>query len=216
VRERWVGPTVVALILGGVIVILALNLNLKGRGGSGPAGSAESPVPAAQNSGRAGAQTAGFREYPIGEEVERNQMRIAAVWLPPVQMEGMDERGLSTMIHLEADIHATEGNRNGCPKDEFVPWLTVHYMIVPADSGAAGKPTEPIRGTLKPMIARDGWHYGASIDMPKPGHYKLTYAIEPPTVGRHVDPVTGVAPWWKPFEVSFDWEYAPARMNDGG
>ena len=27
----------------------------------------------------------------------------------------------STMIHLEADIHATEGNRNGFAKDEFVP-----------------------------------------------------------------------------------------------
>ncbi len=28
-RERWAGPIVVALVLAGVIVILALNLNLK-------------------------------------------------------------------------------------------------------------------------------------------------------------------------------------------
>jgi len=205
VRERWAGLAVVVLILGGVIVILALNLNLKGRSGAG-AGSAAGPSLPAQSSAQAARQPAGFREYPIGEEVERNQMRIAAVWLPPIRMEGMDDPGSSTMIHIEADIHATEGNRNGCPKDEFVPWLTVRYTIVPVD--AAGKSTEPIRGTLKPMIARDGWHYGASIELPKAGHYTLTYAIEPPAVGRHVDPVTGVAPWWKPFDVSFDWDYA--------
>ena len=59
-----------------------------------------------------------------------------------------------------------------------------------------------------PMVARDGWHYGASIPMPRAGRYKLTYAIEPPTAaGRHSDAATGVDPWWKPFEVSFDWDY---------
>jgi periplasmic iron binding protein len=58
------------------------------------------------------------------------------------------------------------------------------------------------------MVARDGWHYGASIPMPKAGRFKLTYTIEPPTAaGRHSDPATGVDAWWKPFEVSFDWDY---------
>jgi uncharacterized protein involved in high-affinity Fe2+ transport len=198
----------VALILGGVLVILGLNLNLKGTKGASAArsGSAGGPSLPAYEPAKATRQSLGFREYPIGDEVERNQMRIAAVWLPPIRMEGMDDPGSSTMIHVEADIHATEGNRNGCPKDEFVPWLVVHYTIVPVD--AAGKTIEPIRGMLKPMVARDGWHYGASIDMPKAGHYKLTYTVEPPAVGRHVDPITGVAPWWRPFEVSFDWDYA--------
>ena len=64
---------------------------------------------------------AGFREYPIGEDVEKNQMRIAAVYLPPVEMDGMPGAGRRRLIHLEADIHATEGNRNGFAKDEFVP-----------------------------------------------------------------------------------------------
>ena len=27
--------------------------------------------------------------------------------------------------------------------------------------------------------------------------------------GRHDDPATGVAPWWKPFRVSYDWDYEP-------
>ena len=62
-------------------------------------------------------------------------MRIAAVWLPPVQMEGMPGPASSDMIHLEADIHATEGNRNGFAKDEFIPYLMVRYTIVPAGRG---------------------------------------------------------------------------------
>ena len=54
---------------------------------------------------------------------------------------------------------------------------------------------------MMPMVARDGLHYGATIEMPKAGRYKLTYAIEPPSkggLGRHADAATGVEPWWKP------------------
>jgi periplasmic iron binding protein len=210
--QRWIGPIMVLLILGGVVSLLVLNLNLKGINPPAPvlpagASAADSPPPAQAPAPAASTpRPAGFREYPIGDEVERNQMRIAAVWLPPVQMEGMAGPTTSDMIHIEADIHATEGNKNGCAKDEFIPYLTVHYAIVP--QGEAAKSVEPLRGTLIPMVARDGWHYGASVPMPKAGRYKLTYTIEPPTAaGRHSDPATGVDPWWKPFEVSFDWDY---------
>jgi len=214
VLERWAGPLVVVLILGGVIVILALNLNLKGRNGAGIAadrsGSASRPSPPAQGPGIAARPQAGFREYPIGDEVEKNQIRIAAVYLPPVRMDGMDVPASSALIHIEADIHATEGNRNGFAKDEFVPYLVVRYTILPEDVKGKGKSGEPIRGTMMPMVARDGLHYGASIEMPEAGRYKLVYAIEPPSaggLGRHADPATGVEPWWKAFEVSFDWDY---------
>jgi uncharacterized protein involved in high-affinity Fe2+ transport len=216
VRERWIGPIVVVLILGGVALILAVNLNPKGW--NAPDASTESKLHPA-GAGQAATQTqatgqrpVGFREYPIGEEVVKNQIRIAAVWLPMVQLEGMAAPASSGVIHIEADIHATEGNKNGCAKDEFVPYLTVHYTIVPKDEDRTG--AEPIKGELMPMIARDGWHYGASIEMPKAGRYKLTYTIQPPTAaGRHSDLVTGVDPWWKPFEVSFDWDYQGPRQG---
>jgi periplasmic iron binding protein len=201
VNQRWARPIVVALIFIGVSFILAMNLNLKGRNPAQPAHLP--PVPAGVV--RA---PAGFREYPIGEEVEKNQMRIAAVYLPPIKMEGMDDPASSGFIHIEADIHATEGNRNGFANEEFVPYLLVHYTIVRQD--AKPKPDGPIQGDMMPMVARDGMHYGATIDMPKPGRYKLTYAIEPPSkggLGRHSDPASGVDPWWKAFEVSFDWDY---------
>ena len=213
--QRWMGRIVVLLILGGVVLILALNLNLKGRGPQSPrlpglsSGDAGASSASASDSAKIAQAPAGFREYPIGEEVERNQMRIAAVWLPPVQMDGMAAASPSDMIHIEADIRATEGNRNGFPKDAFIFGLIVKYTIVSVDPDRKNDP--PFTGTLIPMLARDGEHYGASIEMPRAGHYKLTYAIDPPSatgVGLHRDAATGVDPWWKPFEVSFDWDYS--------
>jgi uncharacterized protein involved in high-affinity Fe2+ transport len=205
------------LIVGGVALILGLNLNLNPSPGPGP-GPGAGPTPAERPPTPAGPDAApvpsapkpaGFREYPIGDEVVRDHMRIAAVWLPPIalEMEGMPPTSAGgDLIHLEADIHATEGNPNGFARDEFVPYLKIRYAITPA--GGDGTPIH--QGTLMPMVARDGLHYGASLVMPKAGAYRLTYAIEPPRaggLGRHSDPVTGVAPWWEPFEVHFDWDY---------
>ncbi|ODU00214.1 MAG: high-affinity Fe2+ transport protein [Planctomycetes bacterium SCN 63-9] len=210
--EKSTGRLVMALVGVGVLLFLALNLNLKGRNDSDKAALAEKGTEegasAEKAAGTGPAKPAGFREYPIGDEVSRNEIRIAAVWLPPILMEGMPDSS-SDLIHVEADIHATEGNRNGFAKDEFVPYLKVSYEVHAADGGA-GKP--PIAsGPMVPMVARDGLHYGANISMPKAGTFKLIYHIEPPSaggLGRHADPATGVDPWWKPFDVSFDWDYA--------
>ena len=86
----------------------------------------------------------------------------------------------------------------------------VRYTITPQGGKTNGEAPKSIEGKLTPMVARDGLHYGATIEMPRAGSYKLTYAIDPPSaggLGRHVDPATGVDPWWKPFQVSFDWDY---------
>jgi periplasmic iron binding protein len=208
VSQRWIGPSVVAVILASVVAVLALNLNWRGRGEH--KSPTAPPEPTGVKAGTGQRPPAGFREYPIGEDVEKNQMRIAAVYLPPVEMDGMPGGGSSSLIHLEADIHATEGNRNGFAKDEFVPYLIVRYTIELLSGGGKAGSAAPIQGTMMPMVARDGLHYGASIEMPTAGHYKLTYEIAPPSaggLGRHADRATGVDPWWKPFEVSFDWEY---------
>jgi uncharacterized protein involved in high-affinity Fe2+ transport len=214
--HRWAGPLITMLILGGVALIVLLNLNWPPSAASRTPGQSPSIAPSASAvpdrtlakppAPRPGA--AGFREYPIGEDVEKNHMRIAAVWLPPIEMEGMIGMAgpsSSDVIHLEADIHATEGNPNGFAKDEFVPYLKIHYEIRPTGGG------EPIhQGELIPMIARDGLHYGASVAMPKPGRYQLLYDLQPPSsggLGRHSDPITGVDPWWKPLRVAFDWDY---------
>jgi periplasmic iron binding protein len=227
VLRKRAGTLVVLLIVGGIFLILGLNLNLSSRkttktppprsvsgqdnpsaaGTLSPSSASRPSQPGLTATANSSRPAAPFREYPIGEDVEQNQMRISAVWLPAIQMNGLSEPSPSSFIHIEADIHATEGNRNGFPKDEFVPYLTVHYTIVSLDEPAKSPGVTPITGTMMPMTARDGWHYGASIEMPRAGRYKVTYSIDPPSAGRHSDPITGVDPWWKPFEVSFDWDY---------
>lgn len=202
--KRWAGPLVAGLIVGGVALIVAVNLDLNGdtRRSSTPLPS-DSAQPEAVAPGSI--KPVGFREYPIGDPVEKNFMRIAAVWLPPIQMDGTaDPLGADT-IHLEADIHSTQGNPNGFAQDEFIPYMEIAYKVIPAAGGA------PIhQGKMIPMIAGDGLHYGASVTMPDAGEYRLVLNIQPPSaggLGRHSDPVTGVAPWWEPFETSFDWDY---------
>ncbi|MBN6711220.1 iron transporter [Haemophilus haemoglobinophilus] len=147
-----------------------------------------------------------FKEYPIGEAIEMNEMEIAAVYLQPVDMEprGMGLSAKDADIHLEADIHATEGNKNGFGKGEWVPYLTIAYTLVNTDTG------EKQEGVFMPMVAGDGPHYGLNIKMMGVGNYKVTYHIDPPPkagMHRHTDAETGVGRWWKPFDVSYEFKY---------
>jgi uncharacterized protein involved in high-affinity Fe2+ transport len=186
-----VGPIVTMLIVGGVALILVLNREPSRSPGPRPA-----PPPAPAPRGP-------IVERPIGDPVVKNHIDVAAVWLPSVSMAGMPDP-TDDVIHLEADIHATADNPNGFAKDEFVPYLKIRYEVRDAKSGKLLQ-----GGDLLPMVASDGLHYGANVVKPAPGQYKLVYKIEPPSaggLGRHVDAATGVAAWWEPFEVSFDWD----------
>ncbi|MEO0035427.1 MAG: hypothetical protein RLZZ501_1450, partial [Pseudomonadota bacterium] len=54
-----------------------------------------------------GAGVAAAAEHPIGRAIERDGMRIAAVYLQGVMMEGMEHDAHDPgAVHLEADIHA--------------------------------------------------------------------------------------------------------------
>lgn len=204
--RQWARPLITALIVGGVALIVVLNLDL--RPSSSSFSPREPPTADANSPPRPPARAAlpvGFREYPIGDEMVKNAMQVAAVWLPSVRMEEMEGLSDPDVIHLEADVRATEGNPNGFAKDEFVPYLKITYTISPAGGGPSVH-----RGELIPMVARDGLHYGANIAMPRAGSYRLTYQVAPPSaggLGRHSDPATGVAPWWQPFKATFDWDY---------
>lgn len=151
--------------------------------------------------------SATFKEYPIGEAVEMAGMEIAAVYLEPIDMEprGIDMPASQADIHLEADIHATKGNKNGFGAGEWIPYLTVTYTLTNTDTG------EKITGNFMPMVAGDGAHYGANIKMPGVGNYELAYAIESPNkqgFGRHTDKNTGVGKWFAPFTVTYDFTYS--------
>ena len=152
-----------------------------------------------------------IKEYPIdviGKNI--NGMNIAAVYLLPIDMEprGVDLPSSQADIHLEADIHAIPGNRNGFGAGEWIPFLKVDYTLVNLDTGVTKK------GTFMPMVAKDGPHYGANIKMMGAGNYQVTYTIENPSkqgFGRHTDLATGVGKWFQPFSVDFKFKWVPIK-----
>lgn len=150
-------------------------------------------------------------EVAIGDPVEKNGMEIAAVYLAPIEMEprGIDLAASKADIHLEADIHAIKGNKNGFGEGDWIPYLQVAYKLVNLDTKK-----EVAKGVFMPMVAQDGAHYGANIAIEKAGHkvgnYEVTYTIINPEkqgFGRHTDKATGVGKWFEPFSVSYKFKY---------
>ncbi|WP_336368603.1 iron transporter [Marinobacter sp. C2H3] len=154
-------------------------------------------------------------EYPIGEPQRANGIEVGAVYLQPVIMEpAMGLAAKDADVHLEADIMALEDNTNGLPVGAWVPYLTVDYVLTREGSD------KTIEGTFMPMVASDGTHYGANVKMDGPGKYHLEYTIHPPTYHgkpfmRHVDRETGVAEWFKPFTLEYDFVYAGTGKKGG-
>ena len=158
------------------------------------------------------AGAASAAEYPIGEAVEQNGMEIGAVYLQPVVM-APEQPGMNvqTDVHLEADIHALPKNPNGFGPGDWVPYLGITYRLEKLGSDWQGF------GSFMAMVADDGPHYGANVKLDGPGKYRLTYRINPPSYQgfyRHTDKETGVAEWWKPFTVS--WEFAFTGVGKKG
>ncbi|MEA9389162.1 iron transporter [Acerihabitans sp. TG2] len=145
-------------------------------------------------------------EHPAGEAITMNGMQIAAVYLEPIEMEprGMGLPPAKADVHLETDIHAVQGNKNGFGAGEWMPYLTISYSLVNTDTG------DKQDGTFMAMVANDGPHYGQNVKMMGVGNYKVTFHIEPPPKAgmyRHTDTQTGVGPWWKPFDVTYNFKY---------
>jgi periplasmic iron binding protein len=160
------------------------------------------------------APTATTKEYPIGKPhtVQAAGMEVAAVYLQPVEMEpaGMMRPAKDSDVHLEADIKALKGNKNGYAEGDWIGYLGVKYELTKLDDGKS------IKGDFMAMVANDGPHYGDNVKLMGVGKYKLKLTISPPGgshgahFGRHVDKETGVAAWFKTFSVEYDFIYAGA------
>ncbi|MBC7488738.1 MAG: iron transporter [Glaciimonas sp.] len=156
-------------------------------------------------------------EYPIGKPQILNGLEVAAAYLQPTKMEpeGMMRRAEESDIHVEADIHAVKNNPNGFSEGDWMPSLVISYQFTKAGS------KQVIKGELRPMVANDGPHYGDNVKLTGPGKYQLKMMISPPSAnehahfGRHIDKETGVAPWFKPFQVSYDFVFAGVGKKGG-
>jgi uncharacterized protein involved in high-affinity Fe2+ transport len=157
-----------------------------------------------------GAETAGFEEFPLGDEQQAGPLNVAGVYFQPVDMEPAGLGGLAASqsdMHLEADIAALPNNNLGYGAGDFVPYLTVKYK-------AQKQGGKLIEGNFMPMSASDGPHYGNNVKLDGPGRYKITFIIENPEKQSyllHVDKETGVTGrfWKQPLEVSWDFDYVP-------
>ena len=152
------------------------------------------------------AGSAGAAEIKIGQDVTKNGMEIGAVYLQAVMMEPMlPGMHAPADIHLEADIRADKDNPNGLGPGDWVPYLSITYRLTKIGSAWVAA------GTFMPMVAKDGPHYGANVKLDGTGKYKLVYHIQPPPYQgfyRHTDKETGVAEWWAPFDVEWEFSYA--------
>lgn len=154
-------------------------------------------------------------EYPIGEPQMCGGMEIAAVYLQPIEMDppGIMLDAAKSDIHLEADIHATEDNKNGFEEGSWMPYLGVQYELTKDGS------TESLKGMLHPMVANDGPHYGENLKIMGAGNYHLTLTVNHPTretnFGRHVDKETGVAPWFNTCVTKYDFTFAGTGKKGG-
>lgn len=156
---------------------------------------------------------AGAAEYPIGKPQIQSGMEVSAVYLQPIKMEpdGMMRQAAESDVHLEADIRAVAGNPNGFAEGDWMPYLAVRFALSKAGSAKV------IEGDMMPMVASDGPHYGDNVKLDGPGRYRLKLTISPPAghFGRHVDKETGVAPWFKPFDLSYDFVFAGVGKKGG-
>jgi len=158
-----------------------------------------------------GADTAGFEEFPIGDEQQVGPLNVAGVYFQPVDMEPASLGGLPAAeadMHLEADISALPENNLGYGAGDFVPYLTVKYQARKEGS------TKVIEGNFMPMSASDGPHYGNNVKLDGPGRYKITFIIENPEKQSyllHVDKETGVPGrfWKEPLNVEWDFDFIP-------
>ena len=156
-------------------------------------------------------------ETPIGKHQIVSGMEIGAVYLQPVKMEpdGMMKKVEESDIHLEADIHATKKNTNGFAEGDWMPNLAIKFEIIKVGG------TFKAEGNLMPMVASDGPHYGDNVKLDGPGKYKLKFTVQPPSAnahahfGRHVDKETGVAPWFKAFDLNYDFTFAGTGKKGG-
>lgn len=153
-------------------------------------------------------------ELPAGEPIEINGLKVAGIFLQPVEMEPAmhGQAAAGSDIHLEADIHALKGNENGFAAGEWVPGLKVDYAL--SKKGSAWKTA----GSLHPMVASDGPHYGANVKLDGPGQYELAFTIHPPSATgfmRHTDKETGVGAWWQPFPYAGSFKFVGTGKKGG-
>ena len=156
------------------------------------------------------AEEAGFDEYELGVEGEQEVgfMTMSMVYFQPVDMAPADLAAAKedSDLHIEVDLTANE-NPYSFPVDGWVPYLSIDFVIKDLDGN------EVYSGSMMPMAASDGPHYGNNIPLAE-GEYSITLYIKSPAENGyllHVDSETGVEAdsfWTEPLEATWTgWKF---------
>ena len=200
-----VGAALATLALAGTLAACSNNSSSSEQ----PAG----PAPAASNpAAPAPGEDAGFEEQPLGDEVHVGPLVVGGVYFQPVEMEPqVGTPAADSSMHIEADIAAAADNKLGYGAGDFVPGLTVDYAIKDKSGNVVQE------GTLMPMNASDGPHYGLNLPKLDAGTYDVSFMIKPPSVWLlHTDKTTGVEGrfWTEPLVAEFpDWQWDPTAVS---
>jgi len=202
-----VGAALATLALAGTLAACSNNSSSSSTD-SPPAPWAAAAAPAAPAPG----EDAGFEEQPLGDDVHVGPLVVGGVYFQPVDMEPeVGTPAAESSMHIEADVSAAADNKLGYGAGDFVPGLTVDYSIKDKSGNAVQE------GTLMPMNASDGPHYGLNLPKLDAGTYDVTFTIKPPSGWLlHTDKTTGVEGrfWTEPLVAEFpDWQWDPTAVS---
>ena len=206
-----IGAAAAAIALAGTLAACSSNSNNSNNSNNG------ANPPASQSAADDGAkpgEDAGFEELPLGDDVFVGPLKVGGVYFQPVDMEPeVGTPAADSSMHVEADIHAVKDNNLGFGTGEFVPGLTVDYTIADKSGNVVQQ------GTLMPMNASDGPHYGLNLPKLDAGTYDVTFTIKSPETNGwllHTDEKTGVKGrfWQEPLKAEFkDWQWDPTSVD---
>lgn len=194
---------------------LALTFGLSGCAGTPAPTSAAPPAGTAPQASASETPTAaetvvGINELDVGDSGPQKAgeyLIVSAVYFQAVDLEhgsmAMPAASESDM-HFEIDIKTTEKAKEiGYEADQFLPYLKISPKLTEKTTGKVVD-----LGTLMPMIASDGPHYGNNISL-EPGTYTVELTIQSPAddfmlhTGKDSSGVKGRF-WTEPLKVTFD------------
>ena len=206
-----VGAALATLALAGTLAACSNNSASSQTTKTGATSTASSDT-GADTGAAAPGEDAGFEEQPLGDDVLVGPLKVGGVYFQPVDMEPeVGTPAAESSMHIEADVSAAADNKLGYGAGDFVPGLTVDYTIADKSGNVVQQ------GTLMPMNASDGPHYGLNLPKLDAGTYDVTFTIKPPSGWLlHTDKTTGVEGrfWTEPLVAEFpDWQWDPTAVS---
>lgn len=159
-------------------------------------------------------QAVGINEIPVGDSGPQTSgpLTVDLVYFQAIDMEQgsvLVPPASESDMHFEVDVATNEEAAEiGYEADQFMPYLEINAKIYDQATGELVKDL----GTMMPMVASDGPHYGNNIKL-EPGKYRVEIEIPSPAdkfmlhTGNDTSAVDGRF-WTEPLKFTFEnWEW---------